>query len=180
MNRASKIFLLTYFFISIGIPAQYLFGIKKADAVTATIMVSFYFITSAIFGIIFSRLSDKLMKRRIFVLGGLLLIAIAFTGYFFASASSPLQLIVCSSFIGISVGAYSPNSIALFTEMEPTISKGKLMGYFHVVNSAGWAVGALVGGVVDQYFGDLVFLFAAVSIIIGLSIYFFKIHDIPP
>lgn len=177
MNRESKHFLLSFFIISMGTPAQFIFAVKKADPLTGTLMVSFYFIFSAISSILFSKLSDRLMRRKIFAIIGFVLVASVFIAYFFAS--SPFELIVCSSMVGIGFSAYNPTSNALFSEMEPTIPSGKLMSYFFVVASAGWAVGSVIAGVVDQYFGDYVFIFGAFITLVGLSIYSLKVQDIP-
>jgi len=177
MNRNSKFFLLSYFIISLGTPAQFIFAVKKADALTGTLMVAFYFIFSAVSSIIFSRLSDRLMRRKIFAIFGFLIVFTVFTTYFFVS--TPFELILCSSIVGIGFSCYTPTSAALISEMEPTIPSGKLMSYFFVVASAGWAVGSIIGGIVDLYFNDYVFIFGAFITLVGLSVYFFKVNDIP-
>jgi MFS family permease len=177
MNRESKFFLFSYFLVSMGHPGQFIFAIKKADPITGTIMVSLYFISIAIASICFSKLSDAYMKRKIFALLGFTIFSIVFILYYFSTL--PLHLILCSSLIGVGFAAYTPTSNALFSEMEPTIPSGKLMSYFFVVASAGWAVGSILGGVVNQYFGDSVFFFTAIMTIIGGCLYFFKVHDVP-
>ncbi|MHA1267180.1 MAG: MFS transporter [Candidatus Helarchaeota archaeon] len=177
MNRESKFFLFSYFIISMATPAQFIFAVKKADPFTGTLMVALYFITSAISSLVFSHLSDRMMKRKIFAIGGFLLSIIVFTAYFFAT--SPLELIMCAGFVGIGFSAYSPTSNALFSEMEPSIPRGKLMSYFFVVASAGWAAGSIIQGVINQYLGDFVFIFAAIVTIFGLLLYFIKVKDVP-
>ncbi len=160
-----------------GTPAQFIFAVKKAEPNIGALMVAFYFIFTAISSIIFSKLSDRLMRRKIFAILGFLIITSVFTSYFFIS--TPFELILGSCLVGIGVSCYSPTSAALISEMEPTIPSGKLMSYFFVVASAGWALGSIVGGVVDQYFSDYVFIYGALITLVGLSIYFFKVQDVP-
>jgi len=177
MNRESKLFLISYFIVSIGTPGQFIFAIKKADPITGSLMVALYFITSAITSIVISTLSDKLMKRKVFALIGFSIVTLTFIAYYFVSA--PFELILCSSLVGMGFASYNPTSNALFSEMEPTISSGKLMSYFFVVASAGWAVGALLGGLVNQFFGNFVFIFTALITLVGLSLYLLKVSDVP-
>ena len=63
--------------------------------------------------------------------------------------------------------------------MEPTIPSGKLMSYFFISMSGGWAVGSVLLGVVDQFYGDFVFIFASILTISGLLIHLLKVHDVP-
>ncbi|TFG04549.1 MAG: MFS transporter [Promethearchaeota archaeon] len=177
MNHESKIFLLSYFIISIGTPSQFIFAVKKADPLTGALMVGFYFIFSAIASIIFSHLSDRLMRRKIFAIIGFNLVAIIFVAYFFVS--SPIELIFCASLVGIGFSAYNPTSTALFSEMEPMLPSGKLMSYFFVVASGGWALGSIIQGIIDQFLGDFVFIFGAAITLIGMTVYLIKINDIP-
>jgi DHA1 family multidrug resistance protein-like MFS transporter len=177
MERDTKILLLGYFFISSSYPMHFIFAIMKADAITATIMVSIYFFASGILSIAFSRLSDQFMKRKIFSLLGIAIAIVAFTGYFFAS--TPALLVLLAGLVGVSFAAHNPTSSALLTEHEPDIPKGKLMSYFYVATSLGWAVGALIGGVISQYFGNFVFLLAVAFLLIAFIIYLPKLNDVP-
>ncbi len=177
MQKDSKYFLISYFIISIGTPGQFIFAIKKADPITGALMSGIYFITMAISSIIISRLSDKYMRRKIFALLGFLIVTSVFILYYFLS--NPYQLILCSSLVGIGFASYNPTSNALFSELEPSIPSGKLMSYFFVVSSSGWSLGSIFGGILNQYFGEFVFIFAASITIIGILLYIFKVHDAP-
>ncbi|MHA1275651.1 MAG: MFS transporter [Candidatus Helarchaeota archaeon] len=177
MQKESKIFLVSYFFVSSSQPAHFIFAIMKADAITATIMVSFFFIASGIMGIVFTYLSDKFMKRKSFALTGIIIAIAAFIGYYFAK--SPFTLILLATIVGISFAGHNPTSSALFTEKEPSIPKGKLMSYFYVVVSTGWIFGALIGGIISEFFTDFVFIFGAALLLVGFIIYFLKVYDVP-
>lgn len=178
MNQQSKIFLWGMFFVAAGQPAQFIFAIIKADAITATIMLTLYFSFTGLFGIPLSRLSDRLMRRKIFSLCGFLLVAIAFMGYFFIPPTASIPLIVFSALVGIGNGFYNPTSYALFSELEPNISHGKLMSYYYVVSSLGWSCGAIVGGFFFQYFGEFTYFFSGSLCLVGFMVSLLFVHDV--
>jgi MFS family permease len=179
MNSQSKIFLLSMLFVASGQPAQFIFAIIKADAVTATIMLTLYFSFTGLFGIPLSRLSDRLMRRRVFSLCGFLLVAIVFMGYYFIPPTASVPLIISSALVGLGNAFYNPTSYALFSELEPKISHGKLMSYYYVVASVGWSFGAIVGGFFFQYFGEFTYFFSGSLCLIGFGISFLFVHDVP-
>jgi len=179
MNSQSKFFLLGMLFIASGQPAQFIFAIIKADAITATIMLTLYFSFTGLFGIPLSRLSDRLMRRKIFSLCGFLLVAIVFMGYYFIPPTAAIPLIISSALVGLGNAFYNPTSYALFSELEPKISHGKLMSYYYVVSSAGWTFGAILGGFFFQYFGEFTYFFSGSLCLIGFIISFLFVHDVP-
>jgi len=180
MNIESKTFLSGMFFIASGQPAQFIFAIIKADAITATIMLTLYFSFTGLFGIPLSRFSDRLMRRKIFSLFGFLLVSIVFMGYYFIPPTASIPLIISSALVGLGNAAYNPTSYALFSELEPDISHGKLMSYYYLVSSAGWSFGAVLGGLFFQYFGEFTYFFSGSLCLIGFSISLLYVHDVPP
>jgi MFS family permease len=179
MISQSKFFLLGMLFIASGQPAQFIFAIMKADAVTATIMLTLYFSFTGLFGIPLSRLSDRLMRRKVFSLCGFLLVAIVFMGYYFIPPTASIPLIISAALVGLGNAFYNPTSYALFSELEPKLSHGKLMSYYYVVASAGWSFGAILGGFFFQYFGELTYFFSGSLCLIGFCISFLFVHDVP-
>ncbi|MFX1298159.1 MAG: hypothetical protein ACFFD2_25315 [Promethearchaeota archaeon] len=93
MQRDSKFFLLSYFIVSIGTPGQFIFSIKEVDTSIGTIMVAFYFIAMALSFIIFSKLSDNYMKRKMFVIFDYLIISLIFITYYFISTPFDLYYV---------------------------------------------------------------------------------------
>lgn len=179
MNSQSKIFLLGMLFIASGQPAQFIFAIMKTDAITATIMLTLYFSFTGLFGIPLSRLSDRLMRRKVFSLCGFLLVSIVFMGYYFIPPTASIPLIISAALVGLGNAFYNPTSYALFSELEPDISHGKLMSYYYVVASVGWSIGAILGGFLFQNFGALTYLFSGSLCLVGFIISFLFVHDVP-
>ncbi|MHA1379742.1 MAG: MFS transporter [Candidatus Helarchaeota archaeon] len=180
MKRNSKLLLTAILLYSIGRVAIFIFAITKADRVAnpiiPTIMLAFYFAFSAIFGLIFGKLSDRIRKRNIFnIFGSLSTVGIYFLYIF---ASDPIFLILLHSIIGIVYSASVPTSQALFSEMEPEIEHGTLMSYYNGISSVGWAVGALLGGLIAEFYGDMVFVFCSIVTFSAMVVIIF-VKDVP-
>ncbi|MHA1300680.1 MAG: MFS transporter [Candidatus Helarchaeota archaeon] len=180
MKKNSKLLLFAILLYSIGRVSIFIFAITKADRVAdpilPTIMMAFYFAFSATFGMVFGKLSDKLKKRNIFNIIGTF--SAAGLNFLYIFASDPFSLILLHTLIGIIFSASVPTSQALFTEMEPEIEHGKLMSYYNAISSVGWAIGALIGGIISEMYGEFVFIFCSiVTLAAGFVVIFVK--DVP-
>ena len=77
MKRDNKLIMVFTFCNGIGLSIQFYFATIKAgllvDPIVSALMMGVYFGTSAIFSILFGKLSDHVKKRKIFgIIGSLL------------------------------------------------------------------------------------------------------------
>jgi MFS family permease len=82
--------------------------------------------------------------RKIVLLIGMSVAAIAPLGYLFVKAIIPLMVI--RSFHGISIAAFGTAYIALVSDLAPEHRRGEVVGYMSLVNPLGVALGPAIGG----------------------------------
>ncbi|MFB6166268.1 MAG: MFS transporter [Haloarculaceae archaeon] len=132
------------------------------------------------------RLSDRLGKRRVFVLIGLAILAVTDAAYAFAT-SYP-TLIGIRAIQGIGVAFTIPATIALVNELATTETRGGNMGLFNTFRLIGFGTGPVVAGlVVDagpyQFGGfglsgfDAAFYIASASAIVSFVLVTLLVRD---
>ncbi|QEI41435.1 Inner membrane transport protein YdhC [Dolichospermum sp. UHCC 0315A] len=82
--------------------------------------------------------------RKIVLLIGMSVAAIAPLGYLFVKSIIPLMII--RSFHGISIAAFATAYIALVSDLAPEHRRGEVVGYMSLVNPLGVALGPAIGG----------------------------------
>ena len=112
----------------------------------------------ATFGIISSfvqpfagRASDRLDRRKIFILVGLSLMGVA--TFVFAEADEFLHLMIIRAVQGIGFALTIPATLSLMAEYTEMRSRGGAMGIYTTMRMAGFAVGPLLGGVIQVHYG---------------------------
>ncbi|HEY9634374.1 MAG TPA: MFS transporter [Coleofasciculaceae cyanobacterium] len=90
-------------------------------------------------------------SRKLVVLIGMAVVAIAPLGYLFVK-SIPL-LILIRAFHGISIAAYTTGNSALIVDLSPIERRGELMGYMSLTNPLGVAIGPAIGGFLQEQAG---------------------------
>jgi MFS family permease len=111
------------------------------------------------------KLSDR-RSRKLVVLIGYAVVAIAPVGYLFAK-SIPLLLLM-RIFHGISIAAYTTGSSALVVDLSPVDKRGEVIGYMSLTNPIGVAIGPAIGGFLQQQAGYTpLFLFSFVMGLLG-------------
>jgi MFS family permease len=96
------------------------------------------------------KMADK-KGRKIVLLIGVIVVAIAPLGYIFTT-SIPL-LMALRAFHGISIAAFTTAYAALVTDIAPPENRGEIIGYMSLVNPIGMAIGPAMGGYLQSYFG---------------------------
>lgn len=105
--------------------------------------------------------------RKLVLLIGLFVVAIAPIGYLFAT-SIPL-LMALRAFHGLSIAAFTTGYSALVTDLSPPQQRGELIGYMSLVNPIGMAIGPALGGFIQAWVGYLpLFLTSAAIGLVGL------------
>ncbi|MFB6079267.1 MAG: MFS transporter [Halarchaeum sp.] len=92
------------------------------------------------------RWSDRLQRRRAFVLFGLGVLAVTNVAYAFTS--SYVQLFVIRAIQGLGVAFTVPATIALVNELATDATRGNNMGVFNTFRLLGFGLGPIVAGAV--------------------------------
>lgn len=90
------------------------------------------------------RWSDRLSRRRVFILAGLLVLAV--TNAAFVVSSSYLGLFAIRIVQGLGVGITVTASVALINEYSSIDNRGMNFGLFHALRLVGFGAGPLVAG----------------------------------
>lgn len=137
-------------------------------AIVQIIAVAMILISSVVGGY----LSDRLRRRKIFVMGSATLIAVALL--ILALVTSWIAVLVAAVVVGLGFGAYLAVDLALLTDVLPSASdRGKDMGVFNIANALPNALAPLVGGIVVATFGSfqpLFFIGAGVTLLAALLV----------
>jgi MFS family permease len=103
-------------------------------------------------------LSDKFLRRKIFVISAAGLICAALL--LLALVTSWTTTLIAAVIVGLGFGTYLAVDLALMTEVLPSQSdRGKDMGVFNIANALPNALAPLIGGVVIATFGSFQPLF---------------------
>jgi MFS family permease len=114
----------------------------------------------------FGFLADR-QGRKIVLLMGMVVAAIAPLGYLFAKSMIPLMAV--RAFHGISIAAFATGYTALAADFSPEHRRGEIMGYMSLTTPIGTAVGPAIGGLLHAGSGyTALFLSCAASASLGL------------
>ncbi|MFO0174078.1 MAG: MFS transporter, partial [Aphanizomenon sp.] len=105
--------------------------------------------------------------RKIVLLIGMSVAAIAPLGYLFVKSIIPLLLI--RAFHGISIAAFATAYIALVSDLAPEHRRGEIVGYMSLVSPLGVGIGPAIGGFLQASIGYTpLFLLSAALSFLGL------------
>jgi MFS family permease len=90
------------------------------------------------------RLSDRVGKRRRFIVGGLVLLALASAGYPFAR--SYWQVLVLRMLQGVGAALTVPATVALVNELATSDDRGGNFGLFNTFRLVGFGFGPIIAG----------------------------------
>lgn len=128
-------------YIAHGISGGF-FGLSQA-LVTGVVLSMFGFLNSI--GQPFTgRFSDRLGKRKVFVLAGLAILCVASFTYSFATSYATLLVIRAAQ--GVGAALTIPATVALIDEYATTTSRGSNMGVYNTFRLVGFGIGPVVAG----------------------------------
>ncbi len=108
-------------------------------------IVTAYSLTFGGFLLLGGRIGDLFGRRRLFMIG---LVLFAFASFMGGIAQSPLWLIIARAVQGLGAAIISPTSFSLITTtFHEGPPRNKALGVVGAVASSGFAVGALLGGI---------------------------------
>src|SRR5436309_4398617 len=113
-------------------------------------------------------LSDKFQRRKIFVIGASLVIALAFLILAFFQTWPAVEL--AAAVLGIGFGAYLGVDIALITQVLPSANaRGKDLGIINIANAFPQIVGSTIAALVINAFHSYTILFVLAAILTSLG-----------
>src|SRR5216683_4884094 len=139
---------------------------KAAQGVTTfqIILTATLLIASVISGL----LSDRLQRRKVFVMGASLVIALSFLMLAFFQTWLAVEL--AGAVLGIGFGAYLGVDIALITQLLPSANaRGKDLGVINIANALPQVVGVTTAAFVVNTFHSYTVLFVVAAILAVLG-----------
>jgi MFS family permease len=121
------------------------------DVVKAGIVTTVYGIFNAVSQPFLGRLSDRMDKRKPFVIIGLAGFMLASLLYSHVSVFE--HVVLLRAVQSITVGATVPAIIAMVTHFSTSTTRGRAIGIYSSMRGLGYGMGAVVGGVVATYYG---------------------------
>ena len=114
------------------------------------------------------RMSDYVGKRKLFIVSAMLSLPMIYILMSFQNDA--LTLLLIRGCTAIAMGAVVPCAWALVSDLSPPETVGRNMGILGSSETAGFAVGPVVGGVIAQYLGfsDLWLIVGAICLAGGL------------
>ena len=140
---------------------------KAAQGVTTfqIILTGTLLIASVLSGI----LSDKFGRRKVFVMGASLVIALSFLILAFWQTWTGVQL--AAAVLGIGFGAYLGVDIALITQVLPSANaRGKDLGVINIANALPQVVGSATAALVITVFHSYTILFVLAALLASLGV----------
>jgi MFS family permease len=161
--------------VNVAIPAIGVAYVATAESLA--MLSTAYLISSVMFMVPVARIADIVGRKKIFLVGILLLTL--------SSALAPHSpsiefLIFCRILEGIGVAAITSNSIALLSAVYPPQRRGAVIGYAVSAVFLGLSAGPLLGGVLTQMLGwESIFYFVVILSMSTFAVIWFSIsHDI--
>jgi DHA1 family multidrug resistance protein-like MFS transporter len=123
-------------------------------------------------------LSDHVGKRKVFIVGGMAAIVPIFL--LMAFQKDRLWLILLRGSTALFKGAVVPAAWALVTDLSPPERMGANLGVLSSIETAGFAFGPIIGGLVADLFGfPSLWLFVAGECLVGAMVFFVFGSDPP-
>ncbi len=117
----------------------------------AGIVMTVFGLFNAISQPIMGRLSDRLDRRKPFIIFGL--VGYTIFSFMYAHVTNYEQLLVLRILQGITVGATIPAIIAMVTHLSTPSTRGKAVGIYTTIRGAGFGTGPIIGGAIATYYG---------------------------
>ncbi|WP_226040492.1 MFS transporter [Natrinema sp. DC36] len=131
-------------YVTSGIVSGTAFGLGES-MITGVILSIFGFLNSS-FQPFTGRLSDRLGRRKPFILVGLA--GLAVTNIAYVAAETYVSLLVIRGLQGVSVAFIIPSSVALVNELATAGDRGGNMGVYNTFRLVGFGAGPAVAGAV--------------------------------
>jgi MFS family permease len=123
--------------------------------------------------------SDRLGRRKPFIVGGLVLMTLATVGFIFAH--SFVWIVVLRCLQGLGVALIIPSVLALISGVTVKRTRGNAMGVYSTFRMIGFASGPLLAGFLQVHLGfNATFLVGAAFLVVALILVQLTVGEIPP
>jgi EmrB/QacA subfamily drug resistance transporter len=120
------------------------------EAVVMSWVNTSYFLAIAVVQVPFGRLSDIFGRKRLFVIGLVIVTLASFLGSF---ANSVPVLLIARILQGVGSGMTFNNAVAILTSVFPPQERAKALGISQAGTYLGLSLGPLIGGVMTEHLG---------------------------
>ena len=121
-------------------------------------------------------LSDRVRRRKPFILGGLVTMTLATLG--FMVAPNYLWILILRCLQGLGVAMIIPSVLALISSATEKRTRGNAMGVYSTFRMVGFASGPLLGGFLHVYFGfNAAFIAGAAFLVVAIILVQWTIHE---
>jgi len=142
------------------------------------LLISLYGLINSIFQLITGALSDRFSRRKPFIQGGLLLMAVSTLAFAFAGRFTDLLLLRLLQ--GIGVALTIPASMALMATATKKQTRGGAMGVYTTMRMVGFGIGPLIGGFLQVRFGfNAAFYAGAAFLFLSMILVHAWVDEIP-
>lgn len=150
-----------------------IFAPEIPDVVKAGIVTTVYGIFNAFSQPFLGKLSDRLNKRKPFVILGLAGFMAA--SLLYSRAHVFEHVVLLRAIQSITVGATVPAIVAMVTHFSTSRNRGRAIGIYSSMRGFGYGIGAVIGGIVATYYGYTAgfYLCALLGLISLLLVQFF-------
>lgn len=146
------------------------------EPVRTGILISLYGLVIALLQPVFGAVSDRIARRKSFIIVGLVIMVVATFCFIFASRYA--DLVILRLVQGVGVALTVAGSIALMAAATQKATRGGSMGVYSTMRMAGFALGPLLGGVLQDHFGfHITFIVGTIFILFGLGLVLMWVYD---
>jgi MFS family permease len=158
-----------------SLPAPYL---PFSEPVRTGFLIALYGLVTALFQPVAGALSDRLCRRKLFILAGLGILA--GSTLLFILANTFTDLLILRTLQGFGVALDIPALLAIMTVATKKETRGGSMGVFTTARMAGFAIGPLVGGFLYDLYGfDASFFVATGFVIVAIILVQAWVREVP-
>ena len=147
------------------------------DSVLVGLLISLYGLANAVLQPLMGALSDRVGRRKPFILGGLVLMGASTLAFIVARRFA--ELLIIRALQGVGVALTVPASLALMTTATEKRTRGGSMGIYTTMRMVGFATGPLLGGFLYDRFGFNAAFFAGTGfILLGTILVQMWVHEV--
>jgi EmrB/QacA subfamily drug resistance transporter len=143
-------FILPFLVASVNVALPVMGRQFSMEAVVMSWVSTSYFLAIAMVQVPFGRLSDIFGRKRLFIVGLVVVTLASFLGGF---ANSVPMLIISRVFQGFGSGMTFNNSIAILSSVFPREERGKALGISQSGTYLGLSLGPFIGGIMTEHLG---------------------------
>jgi MFS family permease len=137
------------------------------ESVRVGFLIALYGLVNSVLQPIMGAVSDRMGRRKPLILGGLFLMGLSTLAFIFAGRFTDLLLL--RSLQGAGVALTIPASMALMATATERRTRGGAMGIYTTMRMVGFAIGPLIGGLVQVHLGfNAAFFMGAAFVFVGV------------